>query len=260
MPRTSRLRIAVVASVALLAACGSDSGVAPDAAPDLTLEHVFNQMTVPSISALSSLGGAVNVPPGRVGGVPTGCSFAAASQSFDCPPVTNNGLTATQSYILLNASGGSLSQFDASAVAAVRVRASVVGTHTINGSTFTLQSQHDRTLSGLQTNTHTLNGTMITTGQRVGAGTTGGPQFHTSDSSTTVTKLVLPAAGSATSYPKSGTITSHMRVTYETTPALDLGFVMLFDGSSKVRVTSSRDGVIVSICTIDLASKAPICA
>lgn len=260
MLRTSRLQVAVVASVAVLAACGSDSGVAPGATPATTLEQVFKEMTVPGLSAVASVGGGVSAPLGGGFAIPTGCSFAAASQSFVCPSVTANGFTVTQSYTLLNAAGGSLSQFDASVVAAVRVRSSLAGTTTVNGSTQTMNSERVQTLSGLQTATHTLNGTMTTATQRAGAVGGGGPSSFTSNSTTSVANLVLPAAGSATKYPKSGTVTIDMRISNGTTPAFDLRFVMLYDGSSKVRVTTSRDGDVTSTCTVDLASSAPICA
>ena len=166
----------------------------------------------------------------------------------------------SQSYTLLNAAGGSLSQFDASVVAAVQLRSSLAGTTTVNGSTQTVNSERLRTLSGLQTATHTLNWTMTTATQRTGAVGTGGPSSFTSYSTTSVANLVLPAAGSATPYPKSGTVTTDMRTSFGTTPAFDVRSVMSFDGSSTVRVTTSRDGVVTSSCTIDLASSAPICA
>ncbi len=260
MPRTTRLQIAVVASVALLAACGSDSGVAPSATPAATLEQLFKEMAVPGLAAVAAVGGGVNAPLGGSSTVPAGCSFAAASQSFVCPPVTASGFTVTQSYILLSASGASLSQYDASAVAAVRVRGSVAGTMTVNGGTLTLNSQQDQTLSGLLTAAHTLNGTTTTTAQGAVSAGSGGPQSFTSNSTISVANLVLPAAGSAASYPKSGTVTTDMRTSLGASPAINSRFVMTFDGSSKVRVTMSLDGRTVSTCTIDLASSAPSCA
>jgi hypothetical protein len=257
VPTRPRLRLAALATAALLAGCGSDSGVAPSSRQPVDLAQVFSEMSVPGLSSATTAAGGVSAPSASV--VPTGCSYASASQSFVCLPVTTNGLTITQSYTLLTATGSPLSTFDASAVAAVRARTTVAGTVTSDGSTITFDSQQDQTISGLQTGTHTLNGTAVTNmSGTLKSGTKTEP--FTSKGTMTTTGLVLPVKGSGSNYPSAGTVTVDQTSSFGGTPAISTHAVMTFNGTSKVKMTISIGGIsLPSSCTIDLASSTPSC-
>jgi hypothetical protein len=249
-------RFLSIAAVALVAACGSDTGTGPTATTPVDLSTAFSEMNVPGLSAVASLGGGVTTP--TTSGVPTGCNYAAASQSFVCPAVTANGVTITSSYFLLDAAGRSMSQFDASTVGSLRVKNTIVGTLAVNGDSFIIDGQQDQTLSGLQTSTHTLNGTMTLNMSGTGtASTIPGP--FSIRSTTTISNVVLPAHGSANSYPKSGTITMDQTTSLSGSSALASRLVMTFNGTSKVTVTLTVDGHTVPGCTLDLASATPSC-
>jgi hypothetical protein len=211
-------------------------------------------MSVPGLSAIASLSGGVATP--SASGVPSGCSYVAASQSFVCPAVTASGLTVTSSYFLLDAAGHPMSQFNASTVASLRVRNTIAGSVTVGGDSFTMDGQQDQTLSGLQTTTHTLNGTS-TLNMSVAGGSETFPGPFTIQSTTTISNVVLPAHGSATSYPKSGTITVTSLLGGT---ALTSRFVMTFNGTSKVAVTMTVDGHSFPACSIDLSNGTNSCA
>lgn len=250
-------RLAALAATVVLAACGGDSGTGPASTQPQSLDQLFTQMSVPGVSSAAALGGGVNAPSASV--APSGCSYVAASQSFVCGTVTRNGLTVSQSYQLFDASGAPLAAFDRARVSSVRVRGTVSGTVTSDGSTIKLDGQNDQTLSGLQSSTHTLNGTSIADlSGTVRTGTT--TQSFTSHSSTTIANVVVPADGGAGSYPRSGTITVDQTTSVAGSPAVAMRVVMTFDGTSKAKVTVTIAGLTTSSCTMDLASSAPLCS
>ncbi|MEO5816128.1 MAG: hypothetical protein ABIT20_12700, partial [Gemmatimonadaceae bacterium] len=195
-------RFLSLAAVALIAACGSDSGTAPKSSAPVDLATAFTEMTLPGLSAAAALMGGVNLPSA---GVPTGCNYVATSQSFVCPALAANGLSITSNYTLLDAAGHPMSQFDANTVSALRVRSTVAGALTVSGDNYNIDGQQDQTLSGLRTATHTLNGTntLHVTGNRIGSAIAGA---FDSRSTTTTTNVVLPAQDSGNSYPSSGNI------------------------------------------------------
>ncbi len=254
---STSLRVAALATVVLLAACGSDSGTGPASTPSASLDQLFSQMSVPGVSAAAGLGGGGNAPAASV--TPSGCSYASATQSFVCGTLTANGLTVSQSYQLFDASGAPLSAFDAARVSSVRLRGTVSGTVTADGNTIKLDAQSDQTSSGLQTSTHTLNGTSVSDlSGTIKTGTTTQP--FTSRSATTMANLVLPANAGAASYPSSGTITVDQTSSFGGGTSVAARIVMTFDGTSKVKVTVTVGGLTMSSCTMNLASPAPSCA
>ena len=252
---TKPSRFLGIATIALLAACGSDTGTGPTATAPVDLSTAFSEMSVPGISAVASLTGGVATP--STSGVPSGCTYAAASQSFVCPAVTASGLTVTSNYTLLDAAGHSMSQFDGKTVASLRVRSSVTGTVSVSGDNLTLEGQQDQTLSGLQTATHTLNGTSTFNMSGTGSSATI-PGAFSIRSTTTTTNLVLPAQGSENRYPSSGTVAVD-QTTSASSLSLTSRIVMTFNGTSKVGVTLTVDGHSVPGCTIDLSKPTPSC-
>jgi hypothetical protein len=71
--------------------------------------------------------------------------------------------------------------------------------------------------------------------------------------------VVLPAHGSTSPYPKSGTITVDQATSLVGGTSLTSRLVMTFNGTSKVVVTLTVDGRTIPGCTIDLASTTPSC-
>ena len=258
-----RLRVAVVALAAIVVACSSDSSVAPSTNQTTTLSQVLSEMTLPAVSGVASTLSSAPVTSAATP-VPSTCSYSASSQSFSCPTVTMGGLTITQSYTLLDASGKPQSQFDPNTTAAVRTTMSGAGTLTLTGfntgGSLTIDQQQDMTLSGLLIGTHVLNGTM--TMHMSGAMSTGTTTTPVNSTMTmTTTNLVLPTAHTgATAWPTSGTITEDM------TTALDAGFLaapihmtMTFNGTSKIAVVITI-GTSTQRCTMDLANPGLACA
>ncbi len=251
---TSTFRFAAIATVALLAACSSD-GVSPTNQP-VTLNQAFSELAIPGISATTSAVGGVSLASAST--VPTGCTYSSTAQGFTCPSVTSNGITVTSSYSLLNAAGTSLSQFDAATVAALHVTATEAGTVNSSGDSYTVDGRQDETLTGLQTATHTLNGTstLNVSGTRTSASPTGP---FTMRSTTTITNLVLPA-NSASKYPLSGTVAVDLTSTFGSSPSVASHATVTFNGTSKVLVAVTVGGIALPGCTIDLASSAPSCS
>ena len=103
------LRIAILG--ALVTACSSDSSVAPVTRQPVDLNQALSEMTLPSLAGVTTaLPGvpsqALTTP------LPSSCTYVAATSRFVCPTVTVTGLTITQSYTLLDASGTPQSAFD----------------------------------------------------------------------------------------------------------------------------------------------------
>jgi len=247
------LSVAALAAAVLISACGSDAGTDPGKSQPVSLAQVFTELSLPRLSAAASVAGGVALPTTNT--LPSGCNYVAASQGFVCPSITTNGLTVTTSYALFNSAGTSLSAFDGAAVASIRVKSTVAGTVSSNGDSYTIDVQQDQTLSGLQTNSHTLNGT--STANMTGSLKTTGS--FTTHSTVAIANLVIPANAAAGSYPSSGTITLDQTSAFGTGPALTAHVVMTFNGTSKVAVALTVGGISLSGCTIDLASSTPSC-
>ena len=252
---TKPTRFLGIATVAVLAACGSDSSTGPTATAPVDLATAFSEMSLPGLSAAASLTGGVATPSTTT--LPSGCTYATTSQSFVCPAVTASGVTVTSNYTLLDASGNPMSQFDAKSVSSLRVRSSVSGTVAVEGNSFTLEGTQDQTLSGLQTASHTLNGTatLNMSGNGTGTGTSGAFSIR---STTTTSNVVLPAGGAENRFPSSGTVAVD-----QTTSAASLSLtsrvVLTFNGTSKVGVSLTVDGHTAPGCTIDLSKSTPSC-
>jgi hypothetical protein len=245
-----------IAAIALVSACGSDAGTGPTPSAPVDLTTAFNEMSVPGISALASLAGGVATP--SASGVPSGCSYVVTSQNFVCPAIITSGVTITSNYALLDAAGQPMSHFDASSVSALRVRNTVAGTITASGDSYTIDGQQDQTLSGLQSATHTLNGTntLNMSGTRSSAPF---PGPFTTHSTTTLSNVVLPAHASGNPYPSSGSIALDQTTSLAGGSSLTSRVVLTFNGTSKVAVTLTIDGQALPVCTIDLSRTTPSC-
>jgi hypothetical protein len=213
-------------------------------------------MSVIGLSDLMESGGGVSAP--TLNSLPTGCTYASASQNFVCPSVTASGSTITSNYFLLDATGNSMSTFDASKVAALRVRNTISGTAGVSGNTYTIDGQQDYTLSGLQSSTHTLNGTGTLTvgGTRTGS-TLPGP--FTTHSTTTISNVVLPAYGASNPYPASGRIALDQSTSFTGGSSMTSQLVMTFNGTSRVTVSVKIDNLSLPGCTFDLSNGGTFC-
>ena len=255
MQRPLSLGILVIS--ALLGACSSDSGTGPSARQPTDLATVLREMTLPSISSVSSALVGVAVPtPNPV--TPANCPYSAAAQSFQCPTVVAGGLTITQSYTLLDAASRAQTAFDPATTAAVRMKTSMTGTISADGNNIKVDQTQEMTLSGLLTSTHVMNGTstMKMNGTVVASGSA-------SPISTTMTmtmsNLVMPTgAAGAASYPLSGTITNDMVITANAGISISARTEMTFNGTSKVSVVTTIGGM-TQRCTVDLSSPTPTC-
>lgn len=242
---------ALVTTAAFLAACGSDSSVAPDH-PPADLGAVLSEMTLPSITS-SFVPGAPALP-STTALTPSSCSYSATSQSFTCPTVSVSGITIARSFTLLNASGTPQSQFDPATTASVRTTSTTTGTVSSAGATITVDSQDELTLSGLLTGVHVLNGTSVT---HMAGTDPGSATPFTMTMSATIANLVLPATATE-QWPKSGQI--RMDITDSMLGAAGTEHIaMTFNGTSKVLVTVTS-GSFSFTCTVDLASQAPSCS
>lgn len=245
-----------VAVGALLSACSSDSSVAPTNRQPADLTQVLHEMALPSLSGATSLAGApvaaLSAP------TPSGCTYSASTQSFACPGVTVSGLTITQSYTLLDASGRPQSAFDPATTASVHLKTTTVGTITADGTSVTIDQTQDLTLSGLLTGTHTIDGT--STSKVNGTVKSGSSSFSTASNVTvTISKLVVPTATTgANSYPSSGTVTIDATTTVDNGFAATVHVQVTFTGTNKVAVVITT-GVSTQHCTLDLANPVTAC-
>jgi hypothetical protein len=261
MPRTRlRSRISAVVLVVVASACGSDGAVGPNTpnppqTPNTTLEQALGELTLPVLAtAGSSISGLFP------GGAQLGarCAYAADSQRFVCPPATASGLTINQSFTLLTASGAKQSAFDHATTESVRANTKVAGSVAQDGATLTLDAEEQLTLSGLVTGAHTINGT----GTAHIVGTL--PEGSVLDISMTssIASLVIPASTTpgAQVWPVSGTIVVETSASLTGFPSSTSRLTLMFNGTSKVNVTVTEDGV-TQTCQQDLAmpAESPTC-
>jgi hypothetical protein len=237
-------------------ACGSDSSVDPTNQQPTDLNQVLSEITLPSLSGATSLAGVSTQ--GITAPIPSGCTYSTSTQSFACPAVTVSGLSVTQSYTLLDASGRPQSAYDPASTASVRLKTTIVGTITADGNSLMIDEAQDLTLSGLLTGMHTIDGTSTTTlNGTVKSGSTSVTTANTV--TTTISKLVVPKeTAGASSYPSSGTITIDVE-TVDSGFSATLLVQVTFNGTSKVGVVISS-GIFTQHCTMDLANPNATCA
>jgi hypothetical protein len=252
-PRSALATLALtLATVA--AGCGSDSATAPRSQP-VTLDQALAELSLPALSATAEAFG---------GGAPTlpslassGCTYEAASQSYACTPIVASGVTVTQGFTLLDASGGKQAAFDKTTTAAVRANTTIGGTIDDGTTQLTIDGQQELTLSGLLGPTHTLDGTSTVHLASI----EGDLPFETTVA-TTITGLVVqpPTQDGTHPWPKGGTITVELSTTIGAgAPDPDVVRVTItFNGTSTVNVTFIGGGISGS-CKVDLASQAPSC-
>lgn len=137
----------------------------------------------------------------------TGCTLNTATGRFDCPPVTNNGLTLTRSFAFFNAAGQPLSKWNDTTVASVNVTTTESGVRPNTTGADTISGSRNMTVSGLAG--HNITRTWSGTGTRsIGGYYTDSAATRTYDhtESATFTNVLVTLPRSANPYPTSGSI------------------------------------------------------
>lgn len=237
------------ASLVILAAsihgC-SDSGTGPSERELAGLNEVLTESSLPGFGQL----GATLIPAAPVqmfsassSFSPSGCSYESVSQSFVCAPVTNGGLTIERSFILFDAAGNRQAQFVRGTTAAVQTKMHVSGTLSSATATMAVDHRDDRTVSGLLTSRHVLNGTAAMTMDGTFPAGPGGatPMPMSIRSTTTTDNLVLPSKENP--WPGPGTMTMISTSTFGSTlPPMASTMRAVFNGTKCVSFTLSADG------------------
>ena len=136
-----------------------------------------------------------------------GCTLNASTGRFDCPPVTNNGLTLTRSFAFYNAAGVLMSKFNDTTTASINVTTTETGVRPTATGADTISGTRNMTVTGLagHNTTRIWNGT----GSRaVGGYYTDSAASRTYDNSETTmfTNIVVSLPRSSNPYPASGSI------------------------------------------------------
>jgi hypothetical protein len=257
----ARLRLTAVALVlsVVASACGSDSTSPLEQPPGATgtLADAMAQFSIPALDAVASMTG---VPGTSTSWLSlSSCAYSAAAQSFTCPPITTSGVTVTQSYTLLDASGAKQPAYGATTTSAVRQSSSITGTIKQGAVDVAVDAHQELTLSGLLTSTRVIDG--LSTVKLTGTGTTLPAPISTLVT-TTIDKLVLPAKaiGGDPAWPTSGTITVETKpFTSGVAAAATVTVKITFTGSSRATVTVTAAN-FSQTCTVDLSSHAPNCS
>ena len=233
----------LVAALALLGfanACVSADALTPKTPS--TLDAALADIAHPALNFVDAefSGVGFDTPPI----IPAQCPFDPATQFFVCQQLTAGGLTLTQRFTLLDASGAKQSAFGET-TRGFHLENSVAGTWAPDASTTTVDGQQTLDLTGLGSSKHTLNGTSLTLTSEVnpnlGAASPAQVEYKT-----TITDLVIPvvASGAPTAWPLSGTIDLRSRrVNAQGNVSVSIA-TMTFDGSSVVTLTMTVPGGI----------------
>ncbi len=253
-PRSAFATLALTLAT-LAAGCGSDSSTAPRVQP-VTLDQALAELSLPALSATADAFG--SGAPSLPALASSGCTYQAATQSYACTPIVASGVTVTQGFTLLDASGGKQAAFDQTTTAAVRANTTIAGTFSDGQTQLTIDGQQELTLSGLLGPAHILDGTSTVHIVSVGSDL----PFETTVATTiTGLKLQPPTADGTHPWPAAGTIAVESTTTIgEGAPDPVVARVTItFSGTSTVNVTFTGGGVSGS-CKVDLASQAPSCS
>jgi hypothetical protein len=203
--RSRHLRSAAIILLAASFQACSDS-TAPGDEPPATLSEVLLEASDPLLPELSSWAA---VGPVTISSIsrftPGGCSYDAGTQRFVCPASSSDGMTIERSFVLLDAAGSPQSRFDPATTASVQTRMHVFGTLVTSGSRFTMDDTDERTVSGLLTAPHVLDGSSSMTMSGTFASPGAPAETFEMKSSTKTEHLVLPSRSNR--WPGPGTMT-----------------------------------------------------
>jgi hypothetical protein len=264
------LRAGIAASL-LAVACSSDNMTSPKAAKPLDLAPILAKVSfggLGSAAARRAAGpagamGSTSTPP-----VPGDCGYSPISRSFICPPVTVDGITFTWTFTLYDDAGNPQSQPDANSTASIRVISTTKGTFTPpdsggGSSSVTVDRRDDMTMSGLNADHLTLNGTSVS--RLDGTVRSGGAtQTYSLAQTDHVVNVVLPPPSANAFWPLSGQIQSDLLATSGSgsqARAIPVRLVLTFNGSGIVDLKVTVNGTTYT-CLLDLTnpSSGPACA
>ena len=248
-----RTALSLAALAVVAGACGSDSPTQP-ATPQITLNQALAELDLPAINtATTTYGGVSAITPSLTS---ARCPYSGTAQKFVCATVTSSGLSIDQSFTLLTAAGAPQSAFDAASTDAVAATTTIAGSYSDQGVTYTADGTQDLTLSGLQSSTHSLDGSgTITVVADDGSGT-----LQTVTLTETIAGLKIPAGTtSATAWPTSGSIALQLDVDLGDGTTSTTTVTMTFNGTKIVHVTIDDNGTTTS-CDVDFTTPAPTCS
>ncbi|HEY4305156.1 MAG TPA: hypothetical protein VGM82_11845 [Gemmatimonadaceae bacterium] len=259
-------RSAIVAGLAVLASCGSDSATSPTTSAATSLTAAISQTSVVDANTFASGRTLASQSNTTANATPTfdpaACAFSATDNSFTCPSKTASGLTFQLKYFLYNSSGVAMTAYDAASTAAVRTVWDASGTFSTTGANASaLQWTHhsDLTLNGLLSTSRTLSGS--STDHGVFDTGSGASAVHAVlDAAGSATSVVLPATTGA--YPSSGLLATDITASTTSngfsTTATARG-TLAFNGTNFALLTLTS-GAGTKACTIDLSgATAPRC-
>jgi hypothetical protein len=177
------------------------------------------------------------------------CMYSPGTERYVCPTRTQNGLTSSSTFQLLDAGGAAQSTFVSGVTASVVVRTDISGSLVSPDAVTktTIAGHSTDILSGLIGDVHTLNRTE-----------TAAFVFVTDTSSVTnaavetTSNLVLGQIGSATPYPASGSITTLIFAGLTAAGVLLATVTATFNGTALVTLLILANGVTLT-CIIDLS-------
>lgn len=221
--RSSRIKAhyAALAVSLLVLGCGrvtSPTGGALTGGADTGTGNTAAGIAYDAASTMQSSDSLAIAPYGRCdffglpAGIPAGCPFDAASQSFVCgPEVLRNGLTETHSYQFLDAGGAPQAAYDSLTTASIQFASHLSGTTTA-GRWSTVDDSRALVESGLSgaEATRTWNGTGEAAHQDSLRLRDGSRILVTSAIHTVVTNVVVPVPRRPDAWPLSGTIAAHI--------------------------------------------------
>ncbi|MBC8089208.1 MAG: hypothetical protein H7Z40_18235 [Phycisphaerae bacterium] len=196
-------------------------------------------------------------------GVDSTCVYSAATGDVTCAPVTRNGITVTRIASYKTSSGVAQAKPDSTTNYA-RVRTTATGTRIRRDSaTAVVNHTSDRTVTGLAVGSasRTVNGTSSGTENTTGT-STGGTFTSVRIAGDTVKALIIPLQDGKPTYPTSGSVTRHSKVTVTiaggTPEVSDRREVITYNGTASATLVITENGVTKN-CTVALPHGRPSC-
>lgn len=192
------------------------------------------------------------------------CTFSATTGDVTCAPAARDGLTTTIVATYKTTAGVAQSKPDSTTNSA-RTRITVTGTRTRRDSAKAVISHSsDRTVTGLAYNStsRTVNGTSAGSENTTGKNSAGAAVTSLRVAGDTIKALIIPVVSGKPTYPTSGSVTRHSKVTASVAGAAatvsERREVVTYDGTATAKLVITQDGVTKN-CTIALPRGRPVC-
>jgi hypothetical protein len=203
-------------SLRSLATLGLLAGLAGCSTTEPAGNDLLLNMTVASVSGEAA---AQHVEMMRGPGGPLGFGFRADAGTFECTGGGRDGLTVTRTCTFKDAAGATQAAYDATTTATVRLEAVVKGTLDRGHMSGTIERVSDLTVTGLEGSeaSVTWKGNASGSITRVRTADGGTMQMNMTEQET-ITDVVIPVPRTENSWPKSGTITRQVAVSFQGGP------------------------------------------